>query len=90
MTAETRAYFEAKTAAMLNEQMLSVCLRAQGCRLVDATWAHGVVTDGGAFPGPIPDWRTQLARRPVDAFPLHLTTPFVTDPTARNTCDESK
>jgi hypothetical protein len=76
LTQETRAYFEAKTVAMLNEQMLSIRLRGQGCRLVDVTWAHGAVTGGGALPSPLPDWRTQLAQRPVDAVPSHLTAPL--------------
>jgi hypothetical protein len=70
---ETRAHFEAKTTAMLNEQMLSARLRAQGCRLLDVTWAHGVLGRTGSLPTPLPDWRTQLAERPVDAKPMELT-----------------
>ena len=75
LTDETRALFEAKTIAMLNEQLLSIHLRAQGCRLVDVTWAHGALTAGAGLPNPVPDWRTQLAERPVDAAPTHLTAP---------------
>jgi hypothetical protein len=74
---ETLPLFEAKTVAMLNEQMLSIRLRAQGCRLVDVTWAHGVLADGGTLRGTVPDWRAQLARRPVDAVPREVTAPDV-------------
>lgn len=77
LSEETRALFEAKTIAMLNENMFSVRLRAQGCRLVDVTWAHGVLTSSGSLPSTIPDWRTQLAHRPVDAKPMDVTGPPV-------------
>jgi hypothetical protein len=73
----TLGRFEAKAMAMLNEQMLSVRLRAQGCRLVDVTWASGALAGHESLPGVIPDWRTQLAERPVDAVPIELTGPGV-------------
>ena len=38
LTPESLPFFEAKASAILNEQMLSVRLRAQGCALLDATW----------------------------------------------------
>lgn len=80
LTEDTRALFEGKATAMLNEQMFSIRLRAQGCRLVDVTWAHGVLTSSGSLPPTIPDWRTQLAHRPVDAIPMDVTGPPVERP----------
>jgi len=73
LTEATRSFFEDKAVAMLNEHMLSIRLRAQGCRLVDVTWAQGVLAGGGSLPDAIPDWRTQLAARPVDAMSMELT-----------------
>jgi hypothetical protein len=73
LTEETRSFFEDKAVAMLNEHMLSIRLRAQGCRLLDVTWAQGVLASGGSLPETIPDWRTQLAERPVDAMSMELT-----------------
>ncbi len=35
---QTLGFFEDKTVAILNEQMLTNRLRAQGCSIVDATW----------------------------------------------------
>jgi len=71
---ETLSRFEAKAMAILNEQMLSVRLRAQGCTLVDATWLatrHARLQTGEAL-GAIPAWRWQITRRDVDAAPGHL------------------
>jgi hypothetical protein len=69
---ETLPYFEAKVIAMLNEQMLSIRFRRQGCSLVDATWlATGVDRAAQARgSGPIPDWRVQLSERDTDAVPV--------------------
>lgn len=68
LTEATRRFFEDKAVAMLNEHLLSIRLRALGCRLVDVTWAQGRLAGGGSWPETIPDWRTQLADRPVDAM----------------------
>jgi hypothetical protein len=38
LTMDTLAHFEAKAAAILNEHMLTIRLRAQGCPIIDATW----------------------------------------------------
>jgi hypothetical protein len=73
LTEATRGFFEDKAVAMLNEHMLSIRLRAQGCRLVDVTWAAGALAAGGSLPDTVPDWRTQLAARPVDAKSMELT-----------------
>ena len=66
LSQETLGFFENKSIAILNEQMLSCRLRAQGCHLVDATWL-ATRADwpalGGRELGEIPDWRTQLAER---------------------------
>lgn len=74
LTADTLALFEAKTLAILNEQMLSARLRAQGCALVDATW---LATKRKGLPagqplGEIPSWRVQLGQRDVDPVPKLL------------------
>jgi hypothetical protein len=69
---ETLPYFKAKALAMLNEQLLSIRLRRQGCAIVDATWLATYVTRVGrtALLGPIPNWRCQLAERDSDAVRL--------------------
>jgi hypothetical protein len=62
LTEETLSLFESKTLAILNEQMLTNRLRAQGCATVDVTWLAAQLRGPGG-PGPIPDWRVQLAAR---------------------------
>jgi hypothetical protein len=65
LTRETLAYFEAKAKAILNEQLLSVRLRAQGCVMVDVTWlaARQAQLAAGQPLGVIPSWRWQIAAR---------------------------
>jgi len=72
INSETLPYFKAKTLAMLNEQLLSIRLRRQGCAIVDATWLATYVTRIGrtGLLGPMPSWRFQLAERDCDAVPL--------------------
>ena len=76
LTAETLPYFEAKTVAMLNEQMLGVRLSAQGCAMVDATWlaARSTQLPPGQPLGAIPNWRWQITKRDTDAAPQTLIT----------------
>ena len=67
LTAETLPAFEKKTLAILNEHLLAIRLRAQGCRLVDVTWLAGV---HGSRSGDqmewSPNWKRQLAERTED------------------------
>ena len=70
LSERTLRFFEDKAVAILNEQMLSSRLRAQGCSLVDATWL--ATRAGQSFPAArrleaIPDWRVQVTSRDVDA-----------------------
>lgn len=67
---DTLPYFEAKVLAILNEHLLTLRLRRQGCIPVDATWlATQVGRYGGDLELPaIPRWREQLAER--DTSPL--------------------
>jgi hypothetical protein len=64
-------HFEAKAVAILNEQLLAIRLRRQGCELVDATWLATALgrRGAGAQPQTFPHWRTQLAERDTDAVP---------------------
>lgn len=67
---DTLAFFESKTLAILNEQMLSSRLRGQGCAMVDATWLATQVGAGRGQPlGALPDWRHQITSRDVNAAP---------------------
>jgi hypothetical protein len=77
LTQATLSLFEAKAMAILNEQMLSSRLRAQGCALVDATWlaARHAQLPPDHLLGAIPSWRWQVAQRDVDAAPQHLIEP---------------
>jgi hypothetical protein len=72
VTAESLLYFQAKVLAMLNEHMLAIRLRRQGCMLVDATWLATQIASSGrsAAVATIPYWRVQLAERDTDAVPL--------------------
>jgi hypothetical protein len=77
LTRETLSLFEAKATAILNEQMMSSRLRAQGCALVDATWLatrHASLGEDEPL-GAIPGWRWQITRRDVDAAPGSLVEP---------------
>jgi hypothetical protein len=60
--------------AIINEQVLSARLRAQGCALIDATWLASERARLAADEPPdvIPGWRWQVAARDVDAAPRSL------------------
>jgi hypothetical protein len=73
---ETLHRFEAKAMAILNEQMLSARLRAQGGALVDATWLATRLAANEPL-GAIPGWRRQLTERDMDAAPARLIAPHV-------------
>lgn len=81
LSEQTLGFFEDKALAILNEQMLTNRLRAQGCGIVDATWL--ATCAGQSYPTmqsfptmqpypagrplqALPDWRVQLTSRDVD------------------------
>jgi len=69
LTAKTLPFFQAKTLAILNEHLLAIRLRRQGCALVDATWLATEARRGrGLRLAAFPDWREQLAGRDTDAM----------------------
>jgi len=72
LSTETLPFFQAKAMAMLNEQLLAIRLRKQGCALVDATWLATLTPQSAAFEvlESIPHWRIQLAQRDTDAVPV--------------------
>ena len=59
--------FEQKALAIINEHLLSIRLRAAGCRVIDVTWLSATLASGAA-----PDWTCrwwdQLAQRDRDAI----------------------
>ena len=69
LDAEGLNMFEQKALAIVNEHLLSVRLRAAGCRTVDVTWLSAQITRNVE-----PDWSTpwwnQLAARDRDAIVL--------------------
>lgn len=67
LTEETLPSFEQKATAILNEHLLSIRLRAQGCALVDVTWLSALVASGRPIDWSTP-WRGQLAGRDRDAL----------------------
>jgi hypothetical protein len=68
LDAATLPFFEAKVAAILNEHLMSIRLRRQGCAIVDATWLGTQARRSGqSVIAAIPDWRSQLAARDVDS-----------------------
>ncbi len=70
LSRRTLPFFEDKAVAILNEQMLTSRLRAQGCGIVDATWLATRAGHSDPAPrllGPIPDWRVQVTSRDVDS-----------------------
>ncbi len=69
LTHETLATFEQKAVAILNEHLLSIRLRAQGCLLIDVTWLSTMIAAGTPINWRAP-WRTQLAGRDRDAIRL--------------------
>ncbi len=66
----TLPYFQEKTLAMINEHMLSVRLRALGCRTTDVTWLATKMAQAAAEIPWSTGWRTQLAERDSDALVL--------------------
>lgn len=64
--------FEDKTMAILNEQMLGVRLRVQGCRNVDVTWAWSELERSGTLPKQLPPWHVQLSERARDAISTRI------------------
>lgn len=76
LNADTLPFFESKALAIVNEQMLSNRLRAQGCATVDATWLAvkaKLQKSSDRSPGMlIPDWRVQVTSRDVDAAPASV------------------
>jgi hypothetical protein len=72
LTPESLPFFKAKALAILNEQMLSVRLRAQGCALIDATWLSTKQLQSRARLETIPSWRWQVTTRDTDAGPQNL------------------
>jgi len=68
----TLPLFESKALAILNEHMLAIRLRLQGCELVDATWLATRANAGatGSTLGVFPPWQVQLAGRDTDPVPL--------------------
>jgi len=70
LSERTLRFFEDKAVAILNEQMLTSRLRAQGCSIVDATWLAACAERSGPSARPLralPDWRVQVTSRDVDA-----------------------
>ncbi|MCA0033194.1 hypothetical protein [Mesorhizobium sp. B263B2A] len=69
LTPETLPFFESKARAILNEQMLTNRLLANGCAPVDMTWLALKVRAASTEPGndvpdrDIPDWRVQITSR---------------------------
>jgi hypothetical protein len=64
---ESLREFEQKTLAILNEQLLSIRLRAQGCPLVDVTWLDSVLKRTGRPPDLFTPWAQQMADRDESA-----------------------
>jgi hypothetical protein len=56
--------------AILNEQMLTNRLRAQGCAAVDITWLSTQLRTSASLDR-IPDWRLQLAERGMNPVLVH-------------------
>jgi hypothetical protein len=65
LSVDTLAHFETKALAIMNEQILSLRLRRQGCAMVDADWLalrRTELSPEDAL-GVIPNWRSQLRAR---------------------------
>jgi GT2 family glycosyltransferase len=69
LSADTLPFFEDKTLTILNEHLLALRLRAQGCHLVDVLWAATQLERRSELPARLPPWSVQLAERGVDAAP---------------------
>ena len=66
LTRESMPRFISKSLAIMNEHMLSIRLRAQGCALAEAIWLDSM-TRAGTVPEVIPSWVEQLYQRDTDA-----------------------
>jgi hypothetical protein len=71
LDAKTLPFYENKALAMLNEQLLAIRLRRQGCELVDTTWLATELARRRQSREKLlfPHWRVQLAQRDTDAVP---------------------
>jgi hypothetical protein len=56
----TQTLFQNKTAAILNEHLLSIRLRAQGTHVLDLTYLAELIDDGRPIPTHYPHWRKQI------------------------------
>lgn len=74
LSPDTLSVFEDKATAILNEHLLSVRLRAQGCAMVDAIWlaTRASTLSPRQGLGVIPNWRDQLISRDTDAVARRL------------------
>jgi hypothetical protein len=63
----TRTLFQNKTAAILNEHLLSIRLRAQGTRVLDLTYLAELIGERRPIPTPYPHWRTQMKMSRIPA-----------------------
>jgi hypothetical protein len=74
LSADTLAYFQSKVITIVNEHLLSIRLRAQGCAMVDASWLATPATTplAGQPLGPIPSWKTQVVTRQDNPVPSKL------------------
>jgi hypothetical protein len=75
LSTDTLTFFQSKVVEILNEHLLSIRLRAQGCAMIDATWlaARAETLRAADQPlGPIPSWRRQVTERDTDAVPSSL------------------
>lgn len=59
----TFPYFQKKVIAILNEHLLGIRLRVQGCALVDITWLAKQVNGDRSSIGKIPSWSAQIKDR---------------------------
>ncbi len=66
LTSATLPYFHSKVIAILNEHLLTIRLRQQGCAIMDATWLATQSSRGAQTLPSVPDWREQLAGRDTD------------------------
>jgi hypothetical protein len=70
LSPDTLPAFERKALCIMNEHLLSIRLRAMGCRLIDVTWLSASLARGGPVVAWNTGWRDQLAGRDRDAIRL--------------------
>jgi hypothetical protein len=63
----TQTLFQNKTAAIVNEHLLSIRLRAQGTHLLDLTYLAEMIDAGRPIPTPYPHWRAQMKMSRIPA-----------------------